>query len=106
MGVAGPETPTASGGSLCWTRSERYPDHAGAADSSGCVAASAQRNRTSAREPVSDGAHAGVQRYMARTLNGVIGTFRSGAPAQFIRFCVVGGIGYITNLVTFAPLVR
>jgi putative flippase GtrA len=43
---------------------------------------------------------------MARTLNGVIGTFRSGAPAQFIRFCVVGGIGYITNLITFAPLVR
>lgn len=43
---------------------------------------------------------------MTRTRNGVIGTLRSGAPAQFMRFCVVGGIGYITNLVTFAPLVR
>jgi len=43
---------------------------------------------------------------MARTHNGVIGTLTAGTPAQFMRFCVVGGIGYITNLVVFAPLVR
>lgn len=25
---------------------------------------------------------------------------------QFIRFCVVGGVGYVTNLVVYTPLVR
>ncbi len=43
---------------------------------------------------------------MARTHNGVIGTLTAGIPAQFLRFCVVGGVGYVTNLVIFAPLVR
>ncbi len=43
---------------------------------------------------------------MARTRGDVIGTLTSGAPAQFLRFCAVGGIGYVTNLVVFAPLVR
>jgi len=35
-----------------------------------------------------------------------LGRLRSPAAAQFIRFCVVGGIGYVTNLVVYAPLVR
>jgi putative flippase GtrA len=43
---------------------------------------------------------------MARTHNGVIGALTAGIPAQFLRFCVVGGVGYVTNLVIFAPLVR
>jgi putative flippase GtrA len=30
----------------------------------------------------------------------------SPAAAQFFRFCVVGGVGYVTNLIVFAPLVR
>jgi putative flippase GtrA len=36
----------------------------------------------------------------------VVGRLTGGAPAQFLRFCVVGGAGYVTNLVVFAPLVR
>jgi putative flippase GtrA len=43
---------------------------------------------------------------MARTRTGVLGTLTAGTPAQFLRFCVVGGVGYVTNLVVFAPLVR
>ena len=57
---------------------------------------------------------AGIRSYGTRGWHGrwhghavsVIGTLTSGAPAQFLRFCVVGGIGYVTNLVVFAPLVR
>lgn len=37
---------------------------------------------------------------------GVRGTLAGVAPAQFLRFCVVGGAGYVTNLVIFAPLVH
>jgi putative flippase GtrA len=48
----------------------------------------------------------GVTNRMGRTQNGVIGALIGGAPAQFVRFCVVGGAGYVTNLVTFAPLVH
>jgi len=61
-------------------------------------------DRPTGRHPVVR--HVGEDRDMARTGSGVIGTLTSGAPAQFLRFCVVGGIGYITNLVVFAPLVR
>jgi putative flippase GtrA len=43
---------------------------------------------------------------MGRTQHGVIGALVGGAPAQFVRFCVVGGVGYVTNLVVFAPLVH
>lgn len=50
--------------------------------------------------------HAGVGREMARTRSDVMGALTSGTPAQFVRFCAVGGIGYVTNLVVFAPLVR
>jgi putative flippase GtrA len=45
------------------------------------------------------GPDAGVSR-------GLMDRLTSGATAQFIRFCVVGGVGYITNLIVFAPLVR
>jgi putative flippase GtrA len=43
---------------------------------------------------------------MGRTQHGVSGALIGGAPAQFARFCVVGGVGYVTNLVVFAPLVH
>ena len=59
-----------------------------------------------ARKPVSGGEHVRVHLQMARTHHRVSGTPTAGAPAQFVRFCVVGGVGYVTNLVTFAPLVR
>jgi putative flippase GtrA len=57
-------------------------------------------------DPVFGDVHVSNQRSATGTRHGVIGRFTSGAPAQFIRFCVVGGVGYVTNLVVFSPLVH
>jgi putative flippase GtrA len=46
------------------------------------------------------------QHTMTGAPQGLLGRLRSGAAAQFIRFCVVGGAGYVTNLVVYTPLVR
>jgi putative flippase GtrA len=37
---------------------------------------------------------------------GNIGAHLAGQSATFLRFCVVGGAGYVTNLVVFWPLVH
>jgi putative flippase GtrA len=42
----------------------------------------------------------------AAAVRGFADRLRSPAAAQFIRFCVVGGVGYVTNLIVYAPLVR
>ena len=42
----------------------------------------------------------------AGAVRGLTARLRSAAARQFMRFCVVGGVGYVTNLIVFAPLVR
>ena len=38
--------------------------------------------------------------------HGLRGRLKTEGTAQFVRFCVVGGVGYVTNLVVYTPLVR
>jgi putative flippase GtrA len=46
------------------------------------------------------------QHTMTGIPHGLMGRLKREGTAQFIRFCVVGGIGYVTNLVVYTPLVR
>ncbi len=57
-------------------------------------------------DPTSSDTQVTIRDPDAGAFRGLTARLRSAAAAQFVRFCVVGGVGYITNLIVFAPLVR